>query len=65
MPDLLNNDDMNYAKRLLEESGPTAMYDYLSSKGYEYATLANGVAKGNSLAGATARQILGYTLSVN
>src|SRR3546814_20107725 len=33
------------------------MYDYLAARGYKYAELANGVAKGNSLAGEAA---IGY-----
>ena len=53
----LNQSDLNAAKSLLNSSGPAAMYSYLESKGYKYATLANGVAKGDSLAGEAA---IGY-----
>ena len=51
MPQELRMTDLNYAKGLLESKGPTEMYDFLASKGYKYATLANGVAKRNSVAG--------------
>ncbi len=61
MPEILNQENLNFAKQLLEESGPSAMYDYLSSKGYNYATLANGVARGDSLGGAAALSFMKET----
>lgn len=54
MPMELTNVDLSHAKSLLDSAGPSAMYDYLSQKGYQYATLANGVAKGDSVAGEVA-----------
>lgn len=46
MPQKLSLHDLERAKGLLETVGPAAAYDYLSAKGYRYAVLANGVAKG-------------------
>jgi Ca2+-binding RTX toxin-like protein len=71
MANSLNTDQLAHASKLLEAGGPAAMYDYLASEGYRYAILANGVAKGDSLAGdaaltflkATAREI-GKPLSI-
>lgn len=54
MPQELSRRDLDQARTLLNSSGPSAMYDYLSGKGYTYATLANGVAKGDTLAGIAA-----------
>lgn len=54
MPQELSRSDLDQARTLLNSSGPSAMYDYLSGKGYTYATLANGVAKGDTLAGVAA-----------
>ncbi len=39
------------------------MYDYLASKGYKYAVLANGVAKGDSVAGEVAINFMKMTAS--
>ena len=50
MPQKLSLHDLERAKGLLETVGPAAAYDYLSAKGYRYAVLANGVAKGGSAA---------------
>ncbi|VVO88756.1 hypothetical protein PS874_02061 [Pseudomonas fluorescens] len=55
--------DLDQARSLLDSGGPGAMYDFLSAKGYKYATLANGVAKGNSVAGAVAINYLLQTAS--
>lgn len=57
MVDVLKGKDLDYAQSLLDGNGPAAMYDYLTARGYKYAELANGVAKGNSLAGEAA---IGY-----
>jgi subtilisin-like proprotein convertase family protein len=43
--------DLLHAKKLFESDGPQAMYDFLETKGLRYATLANGVAKGSTVAG--------------
>ncbi len=51
MPQELNATDLSHAKNLLTSQGPSGMYDFLASKGYKYPTLANGVARGNSIAG--------------
>lgn len=59
----LNVTDLDHARSLLKSQGPGAMYDFLSAKGYKYATLANGVAKGNSVAGAVAIDFLKLTAS--
>ncbi|WP_430738563.1 S8 family serine peptidase [Pseudomonas putida] len=50
----LLQEDVRRARELFESQGVGAMYDYLESKGDRYATLANGVAKGNSIAGIAA-----------
>ncbi|HDS1736226.1 S8 family serine peptidase [Pseudomonas sp. BP8] len=47
-------EDVNRARRTFESEGAAAMYDYLAGKGDRYALLANGVAKGNSIAGLAA-----------
>ncbi|MGK3118991.1 S8 family serine peptidase [Pseudomonas corrugata] len=57
MAEVLKQADLDYAQSLLGSNGPAAMYDYLAARGYKYAELANGVAKGNSLAGEAA---IGY-----
>ncbi|HEN3633908.1 TPA: S8 family serine peptidase [Yersinia enterocolitica] len=54
----LNAADLACARQLLEANkeskDPSPMYDFLASKGDRYARLANGVAKGDSIAGAMA-----------
>lgn len=54
----LNAADLACARELLaahqESKDPSPMYDFLASKGDRYARLANGVAKGDSIAGAMA-----------
>lgn len=54
----LNAADLAYARQLLEShresKDPGPMYDFLASKGDRYAILANGVARGDSIAGAMA-----------
>ncbi|MCX2898529.1 S8 family serine peptidase [Pseudomonas mandelii] len=55
--------DLEQARRLLGSDNPGGMYDFLSAKGYKYATLANGVAKGNSVAGAVAINFMMETAS--
>jgi len=57
MEQVLTQSDLDHARTLLNERGPSAMYDYFESKGYRYATLANGVARGDSIAGEAA---IGY-----
>lgn len=42
MPQELSKFELGYARALLESAGPSAMYDYLAAKGYQYAKLANG-----------------------
>jgi subtilisin-like proprotein convertase family protein len=44
-------EDVKRARELFESQGVGDMYDYLASRGDRYAVLANGVAKGESLAG--------------
>ncbi|MBD8147980.1 S8 family serine peptidase [Pseudomonas fluorescens] len=61
MPQQLTAVDLEQAKRILDSSGPSAAYDFLSGKGYKYATLANGVAKGNSLSGEAAINFMKVT----
>ena len=63
MPQELSLNDLERAKGLLETLGPAAAYDYLAAKGYKYATLANGVAKGNSLSGEAAINFMRLTAS--
>ncbi len=54
----LNAADLACARQLLEShqesKNPGPMYDFLASKGDRYAVLANGVARGDSIAGAMA-----------
>lgn len=50
----LLQEDVRRAREIFESEGTGAMYDYLASKGDRYAVLANGVAKGNSIAGIAA-----------
>ncbi|CNH26698.1 putative serine protease [Yersinia thracica] len=54
----LNAADLACARQLLEANkeskDPSPMYDFLATKGDRYARLANGVAKGDSIAGAMA-----------
>lgn len=54
----LNAADLACARQLLEahkaSKDPSPMYDFLASKGDRYAILANGVARGDSVAGAMA-----------
>ncbi|CNJ21697.1 putative serine protease [Yersinia intermedia] len=54
----LNAADLACARQLLEahkeSKDPSPMYDFFASKGDRYAILANGVAKGDSIAGAMA-----------
>ncbi len=42
-------ENLQHAKGLLDQHGPGAMYDYLSSFGDRYSTLANGVVNGDTL----------------
>ncbi|QAY88989.1 hypothetical protein [Pseudomonas sp. ACM7] len=55
--------ELDHAKSLLSSAGPGAMYDYLAAKGYKYAVLANGVAKGDSVAGEVAINFMKMTAS--
>ncbi len=50
----LVREDIVVAKRLRNEGGPAAVYDFLISQGSRYAVLANGVAKENTFAGISA-----------
>lgn len=50
----LSHSDIELASELLTKEGPSAMYDKLAEKGDKYAVLANGVARGNSIAGVAA-----------
>ncbi len=63
MPQKLSLHDLERAKGLLETVGPAAAYDYLSAKGYRYAVLANGVAKGGALSGDAAINFMRLTAS--
>jgi subtilisin-like proprotein convertase family protein/Ca2+-binding RTX toxin-like protein len=63
MPQELKMSDLDYAKGLLASKGPEEMYDYLAAKGYKYATLANGVVKGDSVAGEVAINFMKLTAS--
>ena len=57
--------EIESARRILESSGPKAMYDFFSAKDYKYANLANGVAKGDSLSGAAALNFMQVTASAS
>lgn len=46
--------DVEEARVALRDKGPDAMYDVLAKKGDQYAVLANGVARGDSLSGVAA-----------
>ncbi|MFJ4345308.1 S8 family serine peptidase [Pseudomonas sp. NPDC089401] len=50
----LSVNDLALARAALAENGPGAMYDLLAAKGDQYAVLANGVARGDSIAGVAA-----------
>lgn len=50
----LSHSDIELARFLLESKGPSAMYDQLATKGDRYAVLANGVARGDTIAGVAA-----------
>lgn len=61
MPQELSQADLDSARLLLESSGPSAAYDFLAKQGYTYATLANGVARSNSIAGVVAISFMNVT----
>jgi subtilisin-like proprotein convertase family protein/Ca2+-binding RTX toxin-like protein len=63
MEQTLTKTDLDHARSLLESQGPGSMYDFLSARGYKYATLANGVAKGNSVSGEVAINFMKMTAS--
>ncbi len=63
MPQGLTVTDLDHARALLGSAGPGAMYDYLAAKGFKYAVLANGVAKGDSVAGEVAINFMKMTAS--
>nr|WP_314492880.1 S8 family serine peptidase [uncultured Pseudomonas sp.] len=50
----ITQEDLDQARFLFDSSGPAAAYDFLESKGSNYAKLANGVAKEKGYAGNTA-----------
>lgn len=50
----LTVDDLRAAQSVLEQKGPSGMYDFLAQKGDRYAVLANGVARGDTVAGVAA-----------
>lgn len=50
----LEASDVDKARSALAQHGPAAMYDILAAKGDQYALLANGVARGDSVAGVAA-----------
>lgn len=50
--------DAAQARRILDSGGPSAMYQYLKSKGFRYAELADGVATGDSVAGDAALRFM-------
>ncbi|MBK5000958.1 S8 family serine peptidase [Pseudomonas sp. S31] len=50
----LIEEDVKHAREIFQGKGVRAMYDYLAGKGDRYAVLANGVARGNSIAGIAA-----------
>ncbi|MDY6483201.1 hypothetical protein SKM54_12210 [Acinetobacter faecalis] len=43
--------NIDTARGFLEQGNPTGMYNYMKDYGYIYPELANGVVKGDSLAG--------------
>lgn len=51
---ILTKQEIEHARKVFENEGVTQMYDYMATKGDRYAMLANGVAKGNSIAGMAA-----------
>jgi hypothetical protein len=50
----ITEQDISKARELLVNQGPSAVYDFLASKGSRYAILANGVSKEDKFAGITA-----------
>ncbi|MEG0870163.1 MAG: calcium-binding protein, partial [Hafnia sp.] len=54
-------DKLIEAKHILEQEGPAKFYDFLEKCGFPYATLANGVAKGDSFAGNAALDFMKAT----
>ncbi|MBK7901346.1 MAG: hypothetical protein IPJ99_18860 [Betaproteobacteria bacterium] len=69
-PNVLTQNNLDYARSLLDQGRVSGMYDYLAAQGYQYARLANGVARGDSPAGLIALEFMentaqaqGHTLS--
>jgi hypothetical protein len=60
-PDFLSQSDLAHLRQLLSQNQLAQAYDELSLRGYQYATLANGVVKGNSFSGRIALEFLGKT----
>ena len=60
-PNVLTQDNLNYANSLLDQGRVSEMYDYLAAQGYQYAQLANGVANGDSPAGLIALEFMENT----
>ncbi|WP_428422561.1 calcium-binding protein [Methylibium sp.] len=61
MPIDLTAADLTQAQALLDQGQVSAMYTYLSERGDRYATLANGVATGNTLSGSAAIEFMRAT----
>jgi hypothetical protein len=64
MPNLITIEKIQALIAEVETGDITAAYDYLSTQGYQYASWANGVAKGNTIAGAFALDFLQGTALV-
>jgi len=60
-PDFLSHSDLAHLRQLLPQNQLAQAYDELSLRGYRYATLANGVVKGNSFSGRIALEFLKKT----
>lgn len=54
MPQTLNQADLNNAREILASGDVSGAYQYLADRGYQYAALADGVATGDTFAGAVA-----------
>lgn len=60
-PDSLTITDLGYFRQLVAHGLLAQAYDELAAQGYRYATLANGVVKGDTFSGRIALEFLGKT----
>jgi hypothetical protein len=61
MTQILDQKNMDFLQTILDSAGPDGLYAVMAGLGYQYAKLAEGVALGNSLAGAAAINFMNLT----